>query len=45
MLDLAIVRTDKEAVITALNKRGIDASILLTMPSQPMKNAVNYKRV
>ena len=29
MLDLAIVRTDKEAVITALNKRGIDASTLI----------------
>ncbi|MEC7616662.1 MAG: aminoacyl--tRNA ligase-related protein, partial [Bacteroidota bacterium] len=29
MLDLAIVRTDKKAVITALNKRGIDASTLI----------------
>ena len=29
MLDLAIVRTDKETVIIALNKRGIDASTLI----------------
>ena len=29
MLDLAVVRTDKEAVITALNKRGTDASTLI----------------
>ena len=29
MLDLSVVRTDKETVITALNKRGIDASTLI----------------
>ncbi|MEC8637977.1 MAG: serine--tRNA ligase, partial [Bacteroidota bacterium] len=29
MLDLSVVRTDKETIITALNKRGIDASTLI----------------
>ena len=29
MLDLSVVRTDKKTVITALNKRGIDASTLI----------------
>ena len=29
MLDLSVVRTDKETVISALNKRGIDASTLI----------------